>query len=67
MKKKQEEGTVYLKNDGEVYTVIFGTECRLCEIVWENFVGEIPEGYTVTHIDGDKRNNRLDNLKLVRE
>ena len=67
MKKKQEEGALYLKNDGEVYAVIFGTECRLCEIVWENFVEEIPKGYTVTHIDGDKRNNRLDNLKLVKE
>ena len=54
----------YLKDDGEVYIVICDTECRVCELVWEAFYGEIPEGYIVTHIDGDKTNNRLDNLKL---
>lgn len=62
---QHEEGEQYLKN-GEVYTFICGTECRVCELVWEAFNGEIPEGYTITHIDGNKTNNRLDNLKLER-
>ncbi len=61
------EGELYIKNDGEVYTTIYGTECRLCELVWEAFKGEIPEGHKVSHIDGDKLNNRLDNLELVKE
>lgn len=66
MKKQQnqhEEGDVYLKGD-EVYALVYDTERRVCELVWEAFKGEIPEGYTVAHIDGDKKNNRLDNLKL---
>ena len=61
-----EEGEQYLNKDGEVYTIIYGTERRVCDLVWEAFKGEIPEGYTIVHIDGDKKNNRLDNLKLER-
>lgn len=61
------EGDQYLKADGEVYTVVYGTECRVCELVWEAFKGDIPEGFRVSHIDGNKRNNRLDNLELVAE
>lgn len=61
---RHEEGELYLKGDGEVYTIVFDTECRMCELVWEAFNGEIPEGFKVVHIDGDKQNNRLDNLKL---
>ena len=59
-----EESEPYLDNDGEVCATIYDTECRICDLVWEAFKGEIPEGYTVVHIDGDKENNRLDNLKL---
>ena len=58
---------MYLKSDGEVYTFIYGTECRVCELVWEAFRGEIPEGSRVVHIDGNKQNNRLDNLQLEKE
>ena len=52
---QHQEGEQYQKNDGEIYTIIYGTECRICELVWEAFKGEIPEGYMVVHIDGDKR------------
>ena len=65
--ERHEEGEVYVKADGEVYTIVYNTECRVCDLVWETFQGEIPQGYRVCHIDGDKQNNRLDNLKLVEE
>ena len=64
---RHEEGEVYVKADGEVYTIVYNTERRVCELVWEAFQGEIPQGHRVCHIDGDKQNNRLDNLKLVEE
>ena len=64
LQNKQEEGELFLKNDGEVYTIICDREYRLCELVWESFNGNIPQGYKVVHIDGDLRNNRLDNLEL---
>ena len=43
------------------------TECRVCELVWEAWKGEIPEGFRISHIDGNKQNNRLDNLELVKQ
>lgn len=59
----------YVKSDGHSYVNLKdkkGKWCdlKVCELVWENFKGEIPSGYEVTHIDGNKQNNRLVNLKL---
>ena len=34
-------------------------------LVYEAWVGEIPEGMTVDHIDGDKSNNHYTNLRLL--
>lgn len=64
---KHKEGEIYTKSDGEVYTIVYNTERRVCELVWEAFQGEIPQGFRVCHIDGNKHNNRLDNLKLDKE
>ena len=64
---QHEEGEQYLKSDGEVYTTVYNTECRVCELVWEAFNGDIPQDYKVVHIDGNKLNNRLDNLKLEKQ
>lgn len=34
-------------------------------LVWETFIGEIPEGYEINHISEDKTDNRLCNLNLL--
>lgn len=34
-------------------------------LVWVHNNGPIPKGVEVNHKDGDKTNNRLDNLELV--
>lgn len=38
---------------------------RIHRLVAEHFIGDIPKGYEVHHIDGNKQNNRVDNLKIV--
>lgn len=37
----------------------------LHRFMWEYWVGPIPEGYTIDHINGDKADNRLHNLQCV--
>ena len=34
-------------------------------MVYENFIGEIPVGMDINHIDGDKTNNDISNLEIV--
>lgn len=38
---------------------------KVHRLVYMTFVGEIPEGMQIDHIDGDKSNNNLDNLRCV--
>jgi len=38
---------------------------RSHRFVWEYFNGKIPEGLEIDHINGDKTDNRLENLRLV--
>jgi hypothetical protein len=41
------------------------TNVRVHRIIYETFIGEIPDGYEIDHVDTHKDNNSLDNLKLV--
>ena len=66
-RNKHKEGEQYLKDNGEVYTIVYNTECRVCDLVWEAFNGEIPQGFKVVHVDENLLNNRLDNLALEKE
>lgn len=38
---------------------------RIHRMVYEAFRGEIPKGFQIHHIDGNRQNNRVDNLSLV--
>ena len=38
---------------------------RVHRAIAHAFLGEIPEGYQVNHINGDKSDNRLTNLEIV--
>lgn len=38
---------------------------RIHRLVCKAFIGDIPRGYHVHHKDGDKQNNRVDNLEIV--
>lgn len=61
--KKNKAGTGYLRfdlcKDGEYdYRYIH-------QLVWETFIGDIPEGLEIDHIDTDKTNNHLENLRVT--
>lgn len=51
--------TVGLHKDGKV------KNCFVHRLVYETFVGEIPEGMLVNHINENKKDNRLENLNLM--
>lgn len=59
----------FIKSDGHQYVSLTKdgetNDLKVCNLVWESFKGKIPEGFVVAHIDGDKSNNNLENLKLV--
>lgn len=61
----------FIKRDGHTYVTLYkdgiGRDFRVCNLVWRSFKGEIPDGWEVSHIDGNKGNNRLDNLELVKK
>ncbi|MES2829648.1 MAG: HNH endonuclease [Bacteroidota bacterium] len=37
----------------------------LHKLVYMNYIGEVPSGYELNHIDGNKNNNHLENLEIV--
>ncbi|MDP2983104.1 MAG: HNH endonuclease signature motif containing protein [Candidatus Latescibacter sp.] len=41
------------------------TMVRVHRLIWWYFFGEIPENMQINHIDGDRANNRLNNLEMV--
>lgn len=51
--------------DGYIRVRIDGREYRAHRIIWEMHNGPIPEGMLIDHIDGDTKNNKLDNLRLA--
>lgn len=42
-----------------------GTLYYVHRLIYENFVGEIPDGKEIDHVDGDTSNNSIDNLQLL--
>ena len=72
---KYDDGLLYRKNTNFIYSsinkdgynrvVIEGKEYRVHRIIWEMFNGPITENLVIDHIDGDKLNNRIENLREV--
>lgn len=40
-------------------------QLRVHRLIWECFNGEIPEGLVINHKNGNKQDNRIDNLEAV--
>lgn len=54
-----------LGNRGYWQIRLLGERLVQHRIVWELFNGPIPEGKIIDHIDRDKANNRIENLRCV--
>lgn len=40
---------------------------QIHRLVYENFIGDILEGYVIDHIDNDRRNNHYSNLQMIKQ
>jgi len=56
---------VWKTEHGYLYCWHGGKRVRHHRYVWEQANGPIPDGLDVDHINGDRTDNRLDNLRLV--
>jgi hypothetical protein len=45
----------------------FGNRCYIHRACWEAYNRPIPEGYVVHHVDGNQRNNNIENLECLSE
>jgi len=66
-RNKKVAGTVWKPGAGYRYPTLRIGKKRipLHRIIWELFVGAIPYGHQIDHINGDKHDNRLENLRVV--
>ena len=55
----------YIQEDGYIQAHICRKTYRVHRIIWEMLKGPIPEGYVIDHIDGNRGNNRIENLRLA--
>jgi len=54
-----------VKRDGYVYVNRRKLEISAHRLIWQAVHGDIADGLQIDHIDGDKTNNRITNLRAV--
>lgn len=61
------DGLKWYCNKTELYFQASTTEGRevIHRYVWTKYNGPIPQGFVIHHIDGNKLNNKLDNLQMM--
>lgn len=61
----EKECKIALDTEGYQKVNLLGENVRLHRIIWECEHGKIPEGMVIDHINRNKSDNRLENLRLV--
>lgn len=59
-------GLKFTRDEKTGYYLNSTNNIRMHRYVWEYYNGKIPEGYHIHHIDGQKDNNKIDNLIMIR-
>ena len=54
-----------LRGDGYKYVTKSGKLILVHRLIWEEQFGTIPEGIDIHHKDGNKQNNKIENLELL--
>lgn len=55
----------FTRDDKTGYYQHSKTRQRMHRYVWEFYNGEIPEGFDIHHLNGDKANNSIENLRMI--
>lgn len=58
-------GIQLLKRDGVYVWIGSNKRARRARVVWEKVNGELPKGYIIYHLNGDRYNDDIDNLKAI--
>lgn len=61
------DGKRFCRDDKTGYYLNSTNGIRLHRYVWEKEIGKIPKGYEIHHIDRNKSNNEISNLRLMSE
>jgi hypothetical protein len=65
LKIKADDKAGSIDKDGYWQVKLLGRNYRVHRVVWKIINGDIPEGMTIDHIDGNKANNLISNLRVV--
>ena len=55
------------ERNGYIRVTIDGIPYSAHRLIWESFNGKITKNYVIDHIDGNRKNNRLANLRMVKQ